>query len=150
MLDAERQALIRARQETKRLAEEARIAELKILRPNGLTPEEEAEKKRREEEEAHQRAIEAERQRKMEDLRRREEARKKALEEKMAYRKASLAEREKMRREQAVADEQARKEKARAEILALAQAKLKALHDAELAIKTQTAAMLKKTESDDK
>ncbi|MGM9858383.1 MAG: hypothetical protein ACI311_03940 [Bacilli bacterium] len=131
ILDAERDALNRARENAKRQAEQDRLAELKVLRPSGLTEEEEEEKRLLEEAEEMFKIEEESRRARMEEIKAKEEARKKAIEDKIAAREQAKLEREQRQREMLLEEERRRQQSLRNELIAKAQAKLEALRMAQ-------------------
>ena len=131
ILDAERDALNRARENAKRQAEQDRLAELKVLRPSGLTEEEEEEKRLLEEAEEMFRIEEESRRARMEEIKAKEEARKQAIEDKIKAREQARLEREQRQRELLLEEERRRQQSFRNELIAKAQAKLEALRMAQ-------------------
>lgn len=135
ILDAERDALFRAREAARRLAEEDRVKDLRILRPSGLTPEEEEELAIFEEAKLMFEKEEQIRVARMEEIKSREESRRRALEEKLAARKKAQEERLQHHRDMLMKEQEAKKNALRDALMAQAQQRLAALRAAQEALK---------------
>lgn len=135
ILDAEHEALLRAREASRRLAEEDRIKELRILRPSGLTVEEEQQLAIFEEAKLAMEEMEKARIKRMEEIKGREESRKQQLEDKIKARKAAQEARLQHHRDMLVKEQEAKKNKLRDVLMAQAQARLAALRAAEEALR---------------